>query len=85
MPESFFTSTTSRSFANGTLCECGHRRGDHRLLDSYVREEEEASSSETNPQILCHCRCVTFRLMTNLKYLEILEKEKTDSEAGPVR
>lgn len=81
MSESFFSSTTKRYFDHNNLCECGHHRGEHRLLDSYVRDEEEAESNENYPQILCHCRCVTFTLITNLKYLEILEKEKEDSEA----
>ena len=77
MSESFFTSITKRYFEHKNLCECGHHRGEHRLLDSWIREVEEAESNEESPQILCHCRCVTFRLITNLKYLEMLEKEKT--------
>ena len=77
MSELFFSSTTRRYFEHNNLCECGHHRGEHRMLDTYVREEEEAESNEDHPQILCHCRCVTFVLMDNLKYLEIMEKEKS--------
>jgi len=76
--ESFFSSTIKNSFEHKTLCECSHRRLDHRLLNSYAREEEEATSSLEYPEILCRCGCVTFKLITNLRYLEILEKEKAD-------
>ena len=83
MSDSFFSSTTKRSFERKTLCECGHRRLDHRLLNTYAREEEEAESTLDYPEILCTCGCITFKLMTNLKYLEILEKEKS-SEADTI-
>lgn len=78
MLESFSSSIIRRSFEHGTLCECGHKRGDHRLLNSYSREEEEATSCLERPEILCKCGCVTFKFVTNLRYLEILEKERED-------
>lgn len=79
MSELFFSSTTKQQYQRGVLCECGHIRGQHRLLATYVSEEdEEAESNEDHPQILCHCKCVTFVLMDNLKYLEIMEKEKSE-------
>jgi len=82
MPESFFTSTIKRQSERGVLCECTHIRGQHRLLDTYVREEEEAASNEERPEILCHCGCVTFQVITNLRYLEILEKESSEAVAS---
>ena len=77
--DSSFSSITKLSFEHGTLCECMHRRLDHRMLSDYVGPEEEAESSAERPEILCICGCVTFKLMTNLKYLEIKQK---NSEAG---
>jgi hypothetical protein len=79
MSESFSFLIIKRYFDHNNLCICGHHRGEHRMLDTYVREEEEAESNEKRPQILCHCRCVTFVLMDNLRYLEIIEKEKSEN------
>ena len=72
------SSTIKASFDHKTLCICKHRRMDHKLMSRYVGPEEEAESSVKRPNILCDCGCVTFKLMTNLEYLEILVKEKDD-------
>lgn len=83
MLDSYSSSIIKRSFEHGTLCECRHRRLDHRMLSRYANLEDETESSLERPEILCKCGCVTFKLITNLRYLEILEAEK-NSEAGPV-
>ena len=72
------SSIIKASFNNKTLCTCRHRRLDHKLLSRYVGPDEEIESSTRYPHILCICGCITFKLMTNLEYLEILEKEKAD-------
>lgn len=82
MLDSFFTSIIKSQFERGVLCECTHIRGQHRLLNTYVREEEETKSCEDHPNILCCCGCLTFRIITNLKYLEILEKESSEAIAS---
>jgi hypothetical protein len=75
MFDSFSSLTIRRSFEHGTLCECGHRRLDHRLLDLYA-EQDKTESTKNCPNILCICGCVTFKLVSNLRYLEILSGGK---------
>ncbi len=80
MSESFSSSITKTSFDHGTMCECGHRRLDHRLLDSWADEEMEERQDKyslEHPMVLCPCGCMKFKLMDNLRYLEIKEKEKS--------
>lgn len=77
MLDSSSISIIKKSFEHKTLCECLHKRMDHRLLDHYAEwDYEDADSTPINPLILCHCGCVTFRLMSNLSYLEMLNAKK---------
>lgn len=71
-----------KSFENGTLCECQHRKLDHVLLNSYG-EMDGTKSRVDFPQVLCVCGCIDFKLITNLKYLELLH-ENTKSSEGKV-
>jgi len=71
-------SITKDQYHRGVLCDCGHIRGEHRVLIDWIDEEEEAKSCKDFPSILCKCGCVTFKKITNLRYLEILDKEKSD-------
>ncbi len=82
MSESFFSSITRAAFNHGTLCECGHRRLDHRLLDSWADEEMEERQTKyllEHPVVLCFCKCTKFKFMDNLRYLEIKVKEKSEN------
>ena len=73
----FSSLTIKKAFEHKTLCECLHRRLDHRLLGNYIDEyQEEEESSKVYPSILCHCGCVTFKQVSNLRYLELLHERK---------
>lgn len=81
-PDSSFSSTIKKSFDYGTLCRCGHRRLDHRLLNEYTeRDAVEDNEDVYKPDLLvsCVCPCSAFVKATNLEYLEFKVK---DSEAG---
>jgi len=65
-----------RAFERGTLCECTHKRVQHRLLSTTVEQADWEALDEN--VVICVCDCQQFGLITNLKYLELLEKEKSD-------
>lgn len=75
------SSIIKKAFDNGTLCSCGHRRLDHRMLDEYSERDADEYSQSTYYSVLvsCICPCDKFKKATNLDYLEF---KINDSEAG---
>ena len=75
MSDLFSSSIAKDGFSRGVLCECGHKRVQHRLIHTWISDEnDENDLYEGIGNVSCVCKCNLFVKITNLKYLEILQK-----------